>query len=101
MADELDADLDALSREALIAEVRKLREAIRAHRDTSMHELCWRHPALWGALPERTDPLPDVPTWPEFLRGCIAYRTSLDRQLPGAERSDQPYRGEREDPPSG
>jgi hypothetical protein len=87
----LDADLGPMSREQLIAEVRKLRAGIRTHRDTSGHELCWHHPALWGLLPERTDPVPAVPTWPEFLRGCVRYRESLDRQLPHAPRTDAPY----------
>jgi hypothetical protein len=33
---------------------------------------------------ERTDPLPVVPGWPQFLRGCVRYRESLDRELPDA-----------------
>jgi hypothetical protein len=88
-----DRDLDSLSREQLIAEVRKLRARIREHRDSTEHELCWHHPKLWGLLPEKTDPIPTVPVWPEFLRGCIRYRQSLDRQAPDAPRTDQPYRG--------
>jgi hypothetical protein len=88
----VDHDLETMSREELMIEVRKLRAAIRQHRDSSGHELCWHHPALWGLLPERTDPLPVVPTWPEFLRGCLRYRQSLDEQLPDAPRSDEPYR---------
>jgi hypothetical protein len=88
----MDEDLNGMSADQLIAEVRRLRAGIRAHRDASGHELCWHHPALWGLLPERTDPLPVVPTWPEFLRGCVHYRQSLDQQLPAAPRSDQPYR---------
>ena len=87
----MDADLDALSREELIAEVKRLRQGIRAHRDSSGHELCWHHPALWALLPEQTDPHPVVPDWPQFLRGCIHYRQSLDAQLPEAPRSDEPY----------
>jgi hypothetical protein len=31
--------------------------------------------------------------WPEFFRGCIRYRQSLDEQLPDASRSHEPYRG--------
>lgn len=83
----MDDDLAELSRDALIAEIRRLRQGIRAHRDTSGQELCWHHPALWSLLPERTDPLPAVPAWPEFLRGCVRYRESLDRQLPNAART--------------
>ena len=83
----MDDDLEALDRNALIAEVRRLRAGIRAHRDSSGQELCWHHPQLWGLLPERTDPLPSVPAWPQFLRGCIRYRESLDRQLPAAPRN--------------
>ena len=82
----MDDDVEALDRNALIAEVRRLRAGIRAHRDSTGQELCWHHPQLWGLLPERTDPLPSVPAWPQFLRGCIKYRESLDRQLPAAPR---------------
>jgi len=87
----VDDDLEAMTREQLIAEARRLRAGIRAHRDSTRHALCWHHPALWGLLPEKTDPLPTVPTWPEFLRGCLQYRESLDRQLPDAPRSNAPY----------
>jgi hypothetical protein len=86
----MDDDLEGMAREQLIAEVKKLRGAIRAHRDSTGHELCWHHPALWGVLPERTDPVPTVPEWPEFLRGCIQYRQSLDEQLPNAPRCGEP-----------
>ena len=86
----MDDDLAELSRDALIAEVRRLRQGIRAHRDTSGQDLCWHHPALWGLLPERTDPLPTVPEWPQFLRGCVRYRESLDEQLPNAPRAALP-----------
>jgi hypothetical protein len=86
-----DTDLETMSRDELISEVRRLRQGIRAHRDASGHDLCWHHPALWSLLPERTDPLPTVPSWPQFLRGCIRYRQSLDQQLPDAPRTDAPY----------
>jgi hypothetical protein len=92
MTQELDADLDQMSREQLMAEVRKLRAGIREHRDSSLHELCWHHPQMWGLLPERTDPIPAVPTWPEFLKGCLKYRQSLDEQLPDAPRSNESYK---------
>ena len=83
----MDEDLEGMSREELADEVRRLRQGIRAHRDSTEHELCWHHPALWALLPERTDPLPTVPDWPRFMRGCIRYRQSLDEQLPHAPRS--------------
>jgi hypothetical protein len=89
----MDADLDGKSRDELVLEVKKLRAAIREHRDSSVHELCWHHPQLWSLLPEQTDPLPRVPDWPQFMRGCIRYRQSLDEQLPQAPRTDEPFRG--------
>ncbi|HEX6079051.1 MAG TPA: hypothetical protein VM387_06545 [Gemmatimonadales bacterium] len=89
----MDDDLERMSRAELIAEVRRLRQGIRAHRDSTEHELCWHHPELWGLLPERQDPLPAVPEWPAFLRGCIRYRQSLDRELPGAPRTAREYEG--------
>ena len=87
----MDADLDALSRDELIAEVRRLRDGIRRHRDSSEHELCWHHPQLWGLLPEKSDPVPMVPEWPQFMRGCIRYRASLDTQLPNATRTSRSF----------
>jgi hypothetical protein len=86
-----DDDLASLSREDLVQEVMRLRRGIRRHRDSTSHELCWHHPELWGLLPEETDPLPAVPEWPQFLRGCIRYRQSLDDQLPTAPRSTVEY----------
>jgi len=88
----MDDDLNQMSREQLVAEVKKLRQGIRAHRDSTGHELCWHHPALWALLPEPSDPLPAVPNWPQFLSGCIRYRQSLDEQAPHAPRTDEPFR---------
>ena len=73
----MDTDLETMSRNQLINEVRKLRNGIRKHRDSTGHELCWHHPALWSLLPERSDPIPVVPEWPQFMEGCIHYRQSL------------------------
>jgi hypothetical protein len=87
----MDTDLEHLSREQLIKEVKKLRQGIRQHRDSSRHELCWHHPNLWGLLPEKTDPLPVVPDWPEFIQGCVRYRQSLDKQAPEAPRTKDAY----------
>jgi hypothetical protein len=81
-----DDRLHELEPDQLVAEVMRLRDGIRTHRDSRRHELCWHHPALWAMLPEQTDPVPEVPDWPQFLRGCVAYRQSLDDQLPEAPR---------------
>ena len=91
----LDKDLEAMSREQLIEEVKRLRAGIREHRDSSGHDLCWHHPQLWGLLPEKTDPLPVVPTWPEYLAGCLRSRNSLDEQLPGRIRQVGEYEDEK------
>ena len=90
-AHDLDEDLAGLDRNALLAEVRRLRAGIRQHRDSVGHELCWHHPQLWGLLPEKTDPQPRVPEWPQFLRGCIEYRESLDQQLPRTPRTQDEF----------
>ena len=87
----MDEDLATLDRDGLIAEVRRLRTGIRKHRDSTGHELCWHHPELWGLLPESTDPVPTVPAWPQFLRGCLRYRESLDNQLPDAPRTKREF----------
>ena len=87
----MDADLDALSREELVTEIKRLRAGIREHRDSSGHELCWHHPKLWGLLPEPIAPEVAVPPWPKFLRGCLRYRESLERELPQAPVLDREY----------
>ncbi len=88
----MDEDIEAFSREELVREVRRLRAGIRAHRDSSGHDLCWHHPGLWDLLPERVAPEVAVPPWPQFLRGCLRYRESLDRELPGAPVADSEYK---------
>jgi hypothetical protein len=96
----MDTDLEQMSREELVEEVKKLRQGIREHRDSTRHELCWHHPALWGLLPEKTDPIPEVPDWPQFLQGCLKYRQSLDEQLPDAPRTRKPYQDAADAPAS-
>ena len=85
----MDEDLDKMDRPTMMAEVKRLRAGIRKHRDSSGHELCWHHPQLWGLLPEEATVIPNVPAWPQFLRGCIQYRESLDRELPNARRTEE------------
>lgn len=87
----MDEDLQKFSREELVAEVKKLRAGIREHRDSTKHELCWHHPQLWSLLPEKVDSDIAVPAWPQFMRGCIKYRESLDRQLPNAPRTHEEF----------
>jgi hypothetical protein len=87
----MDEDLEGLSRADLVAEVKRLRAGIRAHRDSTGQELCWHHPVLWNLLPEKLTPDVAVPPWPKFLRGCLQYRESLDRQLPDAPVADVEY----------
>jgi len=89
----MDDDLNEMSRDALIAEVGRLRAAIRKHRDESGHGLCWHHPDMWALLPDKMNPDIAVPPWPKFLRGCVKYRESLDKQKPDAPVLDQEFDG--------
>jgi hypothetical protein len=86
-----DADLDSMSHPDLLSAARAMRHAIRIHRDTSGHELCWHHPDLWALLPDTPTGGQIVPDWPQFMRGCIRYRQSLDNQLAQAPRSDREF----------
>ena len=88
----MDEDLDTLPPDQLLTEIKKLRNAIRAHRDATGHALCWHHPALWSLLPEKASPSLVVPEWPQFMRGCVKYRQSLDDQLPEARRSGEEFK---------
>ena len=88
----MDSDLESMSRDQLIAEVRKLRNGVRQHRDSSGQELCWHHPQLWALLPEKTDRAGRA-EWPQFMRefgiaspsrhlaGCPAYYRTLPRAI--------------------
>ena len=87
----IDNDLVTMDREELIAEASRLRAGIREHRDSSGHMLCWHHPKMWSLLPESIAPDIAVPPWPKFLRGCVHYRESLDRQAPNAPAFDHEY----------
>jgi hypothetical protein len=78
----MDEDILKMSKDELIAEVKKLRAGIWKHRDSTGQELCWHHPELWSLLPEKTDPDILVPEWPDFMKGCVRYRLSLDNQVP-------------------
>ncbi len=46
-----DYDLQGMSKDELIAEVKRLRAGIRTHRDARGHNLCWYVPELWGLSP--------------------------------------------------
>lgn len=87
----MDKDLEEMTSKQLLEEAKKLRAAIRAHRDTSLHDLCWYHPEMWNLLPESAGAPPVVPEWPQFMQGCIRYRQSLDEQCANAPRTNQTY----------
>jgi hypothetical protein len=92
MAMTLDDDLEGMSRDDLVAEVKRLRDGIRAHRDGSGHELCWHHPQLWSLLPKPLSAEIAFPPWPKFLRGCVRYREALERELPSAPSFDHEFK---------
>jgi hypothetical protein len=82
----MDEDVNQMSTDELVEEVKKLRTGIREHRDSTGQELCWHHPKLWSLLPEKIDPQIAIPAWPEFMQGCVKYRQSLDQQNSKSER---------------
>ena len=86
-----DPDLSRLTKEQLIDEIMKLRQAIRQHKSCTGHDLCWYQPELWSLLPECSGGSIEVPDWPQFMRGCIRYRESLDIQIPDAPRVNKEF----------
>lgn len=72
-----DQDLEAMSNEEVLETARRLRQAIRAHRDATGHQLCWYVPELWDLLPDKVTPTPQVPSREEFLRCCGQYHSTL------------------------
>jgi hypothetical protein len=89
----METDLNELNREELLSELVKIRNAVSAHRDSTMHYLCWHHPALGDLLSEKSSVRAVVPEWPVFRRGCLKYRQSLDEQLTDAPRSNKEFPG--------
>jgi hypothetical protein len=73
----LDDDLILMSESDLRAEAVRLRAAIRKHRDSAGHNLCWFQPELWSLLPESSNAPLDIPERIEFLRRCEEYYSSL------------------------
>ena len=79
----MDTDLDSMSREQLVAEVRKLRKGIREHRDSRARTLL-ASSEPWALLPERSDPVPVVPV--AAIHGRLHPISAVSRRA-GAERS--------------
>lgn len=77
----LDADLGGMSAAQLLEHAIAMRAAIRKHRDSSGHDLCWHHPELWDLLPDKTDKKPEVPPMDEFMQKCASYRMSLENPV--------------------
>ena len=90
----MDEELQLMSKDQLIEEIKKLRKGIREHRDSTGHNLCWHHPKLWSLLPEKINPKISVPEWSEFMKGCIQYRQSLEEQNSEALRTSEKFNQE-------
>jgi len=85
----MDEDLQQMSKEQLIEEIKKMRTRIREHRDSSGQNLCWHHPKLWSLLPEKIEPKISIPKWPDFMKGCVEYRKSLETEIAKQHQQDQ------------
>jgi hypothetical protein len=69
-----DEDIELKTVHELRGEVRKLRHAIRHHRDMKGNDRCWMDDLeLYGHLPEGHDADLSLPTKEDFLRRCAAY----------------------------
>ena len=90
----MDEELQLMSKDQLIEEIKKLRMGIREHRDSTGHNLCWHHPKLWSLLPEKINLKISVPEWSEFMKGCIQYRQSLEEQNSEALRTSEKFNQE-------
>ena len=58
----MDEDVEQMSREQLVTEVKRLRQGIRQHRDCTGHELCWHQCGRYC----RTRPT----RCPQYRTGC-------------------------------
>lgn len=70
----IDGDLFLMTSDGLIAEIMRLRAAIRQHRDEKGHGRCWLDDqALYQNLPETTQADFALPPKEEFLSNCEIY----------------------------
>ena len=87
----MDDDLELMSHDELLVAARRMREAIRVHRDASGQDLCWHHPAMWDLLPG-ADPARDRGAGVAPVHAWLRpYRTSLDTQAPEAPRMTREF----------
>ncbi len=74
---EVDVDIEGLTRAQLKAEVRRLRDAIRGHRDQKGHDRCWLDDLeLYSKISDEDAKIAFDGTLPpkaEFLAGCAQY----------------------------
>ena len=89
----MDADLTDMSRAQLVAEVARLRDGIRRHRDSIGQELCWHHPALWALLPETTDPSRSYPSGPSSCAAACGTASHSTSKLRTRRGRSEPYPG--------
>jgi hypothetical protein len=78
LSQTMDNDLLSMSPEQLLAEVEKLREVIRYHRDCKGHDRCWLDDLkLYQTLPEGAAGYDgSLPPKKEFLANCREYYKS-------------------------
>lgn len=82
----MDRDINTMSQMQLQNEVRRLRDAIRLHRDEKGHGRCWLDDQrLYSILPENKNADFLLPPKDEFLQNCEVYwktRQNLSEQQP-------------------
>lgn len=72
--DHTDADVEKMTCDALCAEVLRLRQEIREHRDQRGDDRCWLDDvALHALLPDAPPALLELPPWEEMEKRCAAY----------------------------
>jgi hypothetical protein len=70
----MDDDLFLMAADGLIAEIKRLRSAIRQHRDEKGHGRCWLDDqTLYRSLPETAQADFTLPPKEEFLTNCEIY----------------------------
>lgn len=83
----MDNDLDGVSQEHLLAEVVRLRDGIRKHRDEEGHERCkLSDDRLYSLLPEGYEKKRQLPPECEWMTECNRFwRNRQDNHVPNPE----------------
>lgn len=80
----MDNDLEDMTHNILVSEIKKLRQGIRGHHNSSRNDLLWGHPRLWDLIIEKKHPYHAASDTSRFLERQIYTHEFPNDKLPGS-----------------